>query len=204
MKFESNGKNEIFFVDGAEDVLTHLQKEALTSASAHFISSFRIKTEVDVYISKRSTLHVLADQRGTRAWHMAPSFDRENSIVCVFVDPDSNLEANVVSLAHEFIHAWQVERGDLLGMCWKGEDLHEFPYQLQPWEIEAHGNMQAIADFFFRDELPTQAELELICQKTDQIFEEIKTSLKTSRLKGSFQNVAKIAGGLGLAALLGL
>ena len=206
MKFDSNGKNEIFFVDGAETVLSALQKEALTAASAHFIDSFRIKTEVDVYISKRSVLHVMADANRTRAWHIAPSFDRDNSIVCVFVDPDSDIETNIVSLAHEFIHAWQVDRGDLLGMAWKGDDLHELPYQLQPWEIEAHGNMDSVADYFFQDTIPTVTDLHRIQSATDEVFEEIKNSIQTARLKHSFKNVAKAAAGAGLAlaALAGL
>jgi len=191
-------------VDGAETVLTPLQKEALTAASAHFIESFRIKTEVDVYISKRSVLHIMADQNRTRAWHMAPSFDRDNSIVCVFADPDSDIETNIISLAHEFIHAWQVDRGDLQAMTWKGEDLKELPYQLQPWEIEAHGNMASIADYFFRDSIPTIAELKGIQSATDQVFDEVKSSIQTARFKQSFKNVAKVAGGLGLAALIGL
>jgi len=204
VKFDSNGKNEIFFVDGAETVLSALQKEALTAASAHFIDSFRIKTEVDVYISKRSILHVMADKNRTRAWHIAPSFDRDNSIVCVFVDPDSDIESNIVSLAHEFIHAWQVDRGDLSGMAWKGDDLHELPYQLQPWEIEAHGNMASVADHFFRDSIPTVAELRNIQSATEEVFEEIKSSIQTARLKHSFKNVAKVAAGVGLAALVGI
>ena len=191
-------------MDGAETVLTPLQKEALTAASAHFIESFRIKTEVDVYISKRSVLHIMADQNRTRAWHMAPSFDRDNSIVCVFADPDSDIETNIISLAHEFIHAWQVDRGDLQAMTWKGEDLKELPYQLQPWEIEAHGNMASIADYFFRDSIPTIAELKGIQSATDQVFDEVKSSIQTARFKQSFKNVAKVAGGLGLAALIGL
>lgn len=191
-------------MDGAETVLAPLQKEALTAASAHFIESFRIKTEVDVYVSKRSVLHIMADQNRTRAWHMAPSFDRDNSIVCVFADPDSDIETNIISLAHEFIHAWQVDRGDLQAMTWKGEDLKELPYQLQPWEIEAHGNMASIADYFFRDSIPTIAELKGIQSATDQVFDEVKSSIQTARFKQSFKNVAKVAGGLGLAALIGL
>jgi hypothetical protein len=204
VKFDSNGKNEIFFVDGSANLLTSLQKEALTAASAHFIESFRLQTEVDVYISKRSVLHIIADQNRTRAWHIAPSFDRDNSIVCVFVDPDSDIETNIVSLAHEFIHAWQVDRGDLIGMTWKGEDLHELPYQLQPWEIEAHGNMASVADYFFRDSIPTTAELHGIQSATEEVFGEIKKSIQTARLRDSFKNTAKVAAGLGLAALVGL
>ena len=202
MKFESNGQNEIFFVDGADTVLSSLQKEAFASASAHFIESFRIKTEVDVYISKRSVLQSIGNN--TRAWHMQPSFDRDNSIVCVFVDPESDLETNIVSLAHEFIHAWQVERGDLEQMMWKGEDLRELPYQLQPWEIEAHGNMASVADFFFRDNIPTMTELRQIQANTSEVFEEVKNSIQSARLKHSFKNVAKVAAGVGLAALVGL
>ena len=205
VKFDSNGKNEIFFVDGAESLLSSLQKEALTAASAHFIDSFRISTEVDVYISKRSVLHIMADQNRTRAWHMAPSFDRDNSIVCVFVDPDSDVETNIVSLAHEFIHAWQVDRGDLVGTAWKGEELRELPYQLQPWENEAHGNMASVADHFFRDTIPTVAELRSIQSATEKVFNELMKSEQNKRLKHSFKSVARVATGAGLvlAALTG-
>jgi hypothetical protein len=203
MKFVSNGKNEIFFVDGADKLLSPLQKEALTSASAHFIEIFQIKTEVDVYISKRSILHIMADRGQTRAWHMAPSFDRDSSIVCVFIDPESDLEGSIVSLAHEFIHAWQVARGDLAGMTWRGMDLTELPYQLQPWEIEAHGNMKTVADYFFNDKIPSEQDLKAIQENTDKVFKEIEGALRASRLRGSIKNVAKIAAGLGLATIVG-
>ena len=157
MDFSSNGVNEIFFVDGAESALEPMHKEAMTAASAHFLECFRIETEVDVYVSKRSVLQTVGSN--ARAWHMQPTFDRDNSIVCVFIDPASNIKENITSLAHEFIHAWQVDRGDLLSMSWKGEDLHELPYQLQPWEIEAHGKMAEVANYFFNDKIPSKAEL---------------------------------------------
>ncbi len=46
MDFSANGKNEIFFVDGAEETLTRAQKEVMTSASAHYLACFGIETEV--------------------------------------------------------------------------------------------------------------------------------------------------------------
>jgi len=142
----------------------------------------------------------------TRAWHMQPSYDRDNSLVCVFVDPETEIKENIVSLAHEFIHAWQVDRGDLEGMNWKGEDLHELPYQLQPWEIEAHGNMEAIAEFFFTDTFPSSGQLTEIKRNTDIVFKEIQDLIKTERFKSAFKNVGKVAAGLGVAAatLLGV
>jgi hypothetical protein len=57
--FTSNGKNEIFFVDGAEHALSDVHFDALTSASAHFLKCFKIEHEVDVYISKRSDLELM-------------------------------------------------------------------------------------------------------------------------------------------------
>ena len=74
------------------------QAEALTSAAAHFLEVFDIRHEVDVYISKRSILHTLVSD--TKAWHMPPSYERDNSIVCVFVDPNSKTEDMIKSLAH--------------------------------------------------------------------------------------------------------
>lgn len=203
VKFESNGKNEIFFVDGAETVLSLLQKEALTAASAHFIESFRIKTEVDVYVSKRSVLHLIGNKDRALAWHIPPSFDRENSIVCVFIDPESDLKSNITSLAHEFIHAWQVERGDLHGMTWAGYDCEQIPYQYLPWEYEAHTHMQSVAEYFFRDDLPTSVELRNITSATAKYTEELKNAVNATRVKKSFKTVAKLAAGVGLAALMG-
>ena len=201
MDFRSNGLNEIHFVDGADSALSYLQQEAMTSASAHFLRCFELEHEVDVYVSKRSELQSLTSN--TRAWHMPPSFDRDNSIVCVFVDPNSDLKQNITSLAHEMIHAWQVERGDLLGQGWKGMDLSEVPYQLQPWEIEAHGQMARVADYFFDDLIPSKSDLERIKETTDEVFQEIVKSAQSAAFKEKVAKVSKVAVALGLGALLG-
>ena len=188
-------------MDGAETLLSSLQKEAFTAASAHFIESFRIKTEVDVYISKRSILHLIGSKDRALAWHSPPSFDRGNSIVCVFVDPDSDLESNITSLAHEFIHAWQVDRGDLHGMSWQGYDCQEVAYRYLPWEYEAHGHMQSIAEYFFNDTTPTYGDLFEITSSTEKYTQELKSAVKATRVKNSFKKVAKLAAGAGLAVL---
>ena len=79
MKFESNGQNEIFFVDGAEHSLAQSHFDAFSSASAHFLEAFSIDNEVDVYVSQRSVLHAIGNIAGVRAWHMPPSFNYCNS-----------------------------------------------------------------------------------------------------------------------------
>ena len=116
-------------------MLSALQKEALTAASAHFIDSFRIKTEVVVYISKRSGLHVMADANRTSVAHRSV-IRCDNSIVCVFVDPDSDIETNIVSLAHEFIHAWQVDR--VTCSAWRGKEMTftRFPTNCSHWKLK--------------------------------------------------------------------
>jgi hypothetical protein len=202
MDFSSNGSNEIFFVDGAENTLTRKQGDALTSAAAHFLEIFDITHEVDVYISKRSELHTLVSN--TSAWHMPPSFSGDNSIVCVFVDPNSDTKSMIDSLAHEMIHAWQVDRGDLIGRVWKGQDMSHLPYQFQPWEIEAHGQSKAIASLFFRDE-PLSSNLKKdILEKTDSVFAEIISQVKTQQTKASLKKIATVAATLGLGALIGI
>mgnify|MGYP005650905661 CR=1 FL=1 len=202
MDFSANGKNEIFFVDGAENILTRPQKEVLTSASAHYLECFDIGTEVDIYISKRSVLHKMGNN--TLAWHMPPSYSGDNSIVCVFVDPESDVKAMLSSLAHEMIHAWQVDRGDLSGLLWKGEDMSHLPYQYQPWEIEAHGHQGKIAEFFYQDRLPTKLELREICDKTDGFFSELLDAAKSVNMKAKLKKVGSVAAALGLGALLGM
>jgi len=84
--------NEIHFVDGAEHSLLDWHKDALTSAAAHFLDCFRIEHEVNVYVSRRSVLHAMSSN--SRAWHMPPTFDRNNSLVCAYIDPDLEIEDN--------------------------------------------------------------------------------------------------------------
>lgn len=204
MKFESNGQNEIFFVDGAENSLSTAHFKAFTSASAHFLDAFSISNEVDVYISQRSVLHAIGNAAGVRAWHMPPSFDRDNSIVCVYVDPASTIKNMIASLAHEMIHAWQVDRGDFVGSLWKGTDLMHLPYQVQPWEIEAHGHQSEIAQTFFDGKMPSKTRLESIISGTEEVFAEIVKDAKLTQAKKSFVKIAKVAGAIGLGALIGI
>ena len=140
----------------------------------------------------------------SRAWHIPPTFDRDNSLVCVYIDPDAEIEDNIELLAHEMIHAWQVDRGDLVGHAWKGVDCTGLPYNLQPWEIEAHGHMGRVAKYFFSDDRPTRADLTAITSTTDQIFASIEETVKASALREKATKVAKVAAALGLGLLVGI
>ena len=200
--FSSNGKNEIFFVDGAENSLSEVHFDALTSASAHFLKCFNVNHEVDVYISKRSELESLVAR--TRAYHMPPSFDRDNSIVCVFLNPNSSLEEMITSLAHEMIHVWQVERGDLNGSLWKEHDMRSLPYEMRPWELEAFANQERIAKCFFGGTYLSKVQLNEIVQRTDEAFNTLLKQISANDMKKKLASVAKIAGAIGVGALLGL
>lgn len=201
MEFEANSKNEIIFVDGAELSLSRKQKNLLSSAAAHFIDCFSIETELDVYISKKSVLHKNAGASAL-AWHMAPQYSRKNHIVCVFVDPEESLKSMVISLAHEIIHAWQVERGDFDPPMWKGEDYSSYPYLLQPWELEAFNFMEAAAGYYFNDSYPSFAELEAVMSQTATACEEVRKNIGTASLKSKIKKVSAVAGMVGLAVLI--
>lgn len=203
MNFSDNNVNEIFFVDGAEVALTRDQKETLSSAAAHLIECFDIDDEVDIYISKKSVLHKLGGANAL-AWHIPPQYNRDNHIVCVFVDPELSLKEMVIALAHEMIHAWQVNRGDLEGSNWKNKDYSQFPYQLQPWEIEAHAFMKEVAAFYFRDRHPRPSELSAMTAKTDLAIKELNAQVGNQQLKNKVMKVAKVAGLVGLGALFGI
>lgn len=203
MDFKDNSISEIFFVDGAESALTRDQKETLSSAAAHFIECFDIDDEVDVYISKKSVLHKVGGANAL-AWHAPPQYNRDNHIVCVFVDPEETLKSMIISLAHEMIHAWQVHRGDMEGTNWKKQDYSSFPYKLQPWEIEAHAFMKQVAGFYFEDRYPRATELTAMTTKTDLAVKELNTMAGNLQLKNKVMKVAKVAGLVGLGALLGI
>ena len=83
-------------------------------------------------------------------------------------------------------------------------NLEELPYQLQPWEIEAHGHMSNIADLFFSDRLPSKSQLAKIQEDTDKVFAEIVETANISRIKENFKKVGKVAAAVGLGALIGL
>jgi len=201
MDFIANNRNEIIFVDGAELSLTRKQKSVLSSAAAHLIECFDIKAEIDVYISKKSILHKHAGL-SAQAWHMPPQYTRSNHIVCVFVDSEETLKSMVISLCHEIIHAWQVERGDLEGNVWKGEDFSSYPYRLQPWELEAFNLMEKAAGYYFNDTYPDYADLEDALKQTDVACGIIKKDLSNASLKSKIKKVSAVAGMIGLAALL--
>ena len=135
---------------------------------------------------------------------MPPTFDRDNSIICVFIDPESGIKDMITSLAHEMIHAWQVQRGDLVHTSWKGIELGQLPYQLLPWEIEAHGNMESVAETFYESRKLTKFELDGIRANTESVFEQIKNDANLAHYKKQFAKVAKVAGAIGLGALIGL
>ena len=202
MEFESNNKSEIFFVDGAEKSLTDNHKDAFTSGAAHFLEIFNINHEVDVYVSQRSILHKY-DSRDL-AWHKPPSYNQNNSVVCVYVDPKASLEEMMISLAHEMIHVWQTDRGDLVGAHWKGQDLTHLPYQFQPWEIEAHGNQEAIAEYFYKDEYPNITTLNEMMLKTDKVFNALVDEGLTIIKRKKWLKIAKVAATVGLGALIGM
>ena len=191
----------MFFVDGAEKVLSENYKDALTAAAAHFIEQFDITHEVDVYVSKRSVVQKISAQ--ARAWHMPPAYDAENSVVCVYVDPESDIKKNIISLAHEMIHVWQVERGDFRSQLWKGMDLSHLPYQFQPWEIEAWGSMDEVADGFFKGRFCSKSDLKTIMDKTDEVFDQIVKEATSQKNKESLKKIGKVAAAVGLGALLG-
>ena len=202
MDFSGNKVNEIFFVDGAENSLSSHHVDAFTSAAAHYLEAFKIDHEVDVYVSQRSVLHKF--DSASRAWHMPPVYDRDNSVICVYVDPNEKLESMMESLAHEMIHAWQVDRGDLLGRNWKDKDMSNLPYNLQPWEIEAHGNQDFIAECFFKDQIPSSSKLQEIKSNTDKVFNEIVKQGVAAHNKDKLMKVAKVAGMIGLGAMFGI
>ena len=135
---------------------------------------------------------------------MPPTFDRDNSLVCVYIDPDAEIEDNIELLAHEMIHAWQVDRGDLVGHTWKGIDCAGLPYNLQPWEIEAHGHMGKVAKYFFSDTKPTRTDLTAITSATDQIFTSIEETVRVSSFREKAATVAKVGAALGLGVLIGI
>ena len=207
-----NGKNEVFFVDGAEKVLSDAQIDVICSACHHFLSAFRINREVDVYISKLGELQMLAIHGPVaEGYHMPPAFRRDSSIVCAFIKPNGSLRSMITTIAHEMIHVWQVERGDLVGRTWKGSDFNNMPYQYQPWEVEAFMHERDVAEWFFRNHKPRPKELQEmqedseqeLVSKFNQVKELAQIQQKENRKK-KLAGIAKIAGAVGLGILLGI
>ena len=207
-----NGKNEVFFVDGADKFLSESQLDVLCSACHHFLKAFRINREVDVYISKLGELQMLAFQGPiAEGFHMPSSFSRDSSIVCAFIKPNGSLRSMITTIAHEMIHVWQVERGDLVGRSWKGLDFQKMPYEYQPWEVEAFMHQNDVAEWFFKNHKPRPKELQEMEEEAELEFESIIGRIKENahiqqkeNRKKKLAGIAKIAGAVGLGILLGI
>ena len=90
------------------------------------------------------------------------------------------------------------------GTNWKKQDYSSFPYKLQPWEIEAHAFMKQVAGFYFEDRYPKATELTAMTTTPDLAVKELNTMAGNLQLKNKVMKVAKVAGLVGLGALLGI
>jgi hypothetical protein len=86
----------------------------------------------------------------------ASTFIPEHNTVVIVVTPkirDPHIMGLV--LAHEFVHAKQFLDGRLQEedgkQFWLGEDASQYPYDGQPWEVEAYERMFDLADAFLED-----------------------------------------------------
>jgi hypothetical protein len=52
----------------------------------------------------------------------------------------------LVALCHELVHIDQINRGDLKGLTWLGEDQFNTRYRKRPHEVEAWNRQDKLAD----------------------------------------------------------
>ena len=208
---QANGVSEVFFIDGADGFLSNKHKTLIKNSTKFLLDMFDIQSEVDVYVSKRSELQKV--DASSHGWHSAPTYSRINTIITLYVDPRTTMRNILRTLSHEMVHAWQTERGCLDGVSWKGEDLGELPYELQPWEIEAHGCMEEVCEAVVKSLPINEQRLMEIQEETNQTWERLKAEIiRRIREEGNgvglpnsdFGKMLKGAALLGVGVLLGI
>lgn len=207
----ANGVSEVFFIDGADGFLNSKHKTVIKNSSKFLLDMFDIESEVDVYVSKRSELQKV--DASSHGWHSAPTYSRVNTIITLYVDPQTTMRSILRTLSHEMVHAWQTERGCLDGVCWKGEDLGELPYELQPWEIEAHSCMDEVCEAVVKSSPINKKRLIELQEETNQTWEKLKAEI-IRRIseegndagvgKSDFGKMVKGAALVGVGVLLGI
>lgn len=208
---KANGVSEVFFIDGAERILNDKHKTLIRKSTKFLLDMFGIESEVDVYVSKRSELQKV--DASSHGWHSAPTYSRDNTIITLYVDPQTTMRTILRTLSHEMVHAWQTERGCLDGVCWKGEDLKGLPYELQPWEIEAHSCMDEVCEAVVKSSPINTKRLTEIQDDTNKTWEQLKAEIirrvreeghDTSFSNSDFGKMLKGAALLGIGVLLGI
>jgi len=64
--------------------------------------------------------------------------------------------------------------------------------------------MRNIANKFFTDDSLSQSEMKSIMDKTDLIFKEIEKEITSNFTKEKLIKIAKVAGAVGLGAIIGI
>ena len=88
------------------------------------------------------------------------------------------------TLAHEFIHAYQEERGCLKASAesttWQNVNMHDVDYSIQPWEIEARELSSFMIDKFQRNDNLSIKEAKMMqgygLARAKEILEDIKNA----------------------------
>lgn len=76
---------------------------------------------------------------------------RSKKKATLWVSPHQNTFSKLSTAFHELTHLHQFVRGDLTDTRWKGRSFKKTPYELQPWEIEAHAVEEILADLYLRE-----------------------------------------------------
>ena len=64
--------------------------------------------------------------------------------------------------------------------------------------------MAKVAQYYFDDRIPSYNELNEIKKETDSDFEKVKSAIKGASFSNKAKKIAKIAGLIGLGAILGI
>ena len=92
----------------------------------------------------------------SRAGWVRPANHPAREAYDIYISDEGSTEQMLNWLAHEMIHIHQFNRKDLvqkvvdgrLRNFWKGKDMTDIPYHDRPWEKEAFGKSQKLANKF--------------------------------------------------------
>ena len=120
----------------ADDVLNTKEQHEIHRLVRWLLRNLPLTTEIKIYIQyKQSSVY-----EHTGYWADISYGIEEGMSHSIDIYLDDNTFKNIlISVIHEFIHAWQYDRGDYdpVNKIWKGIDYSDYDYHDTPWEIEA-------------------------------------------------------------------
>ena len=121
----------------ANDVFNTEEQREIHYLIIWLLHNLPITTEIEICIQPRQgSIKEHTDDRADITYGIKKGIPH---LISIYLDNNTTFGDILNPIIHEFIHAWQYDRGDYnpVNKIWKGIDYSDYDYLDTPWEIEA-------------------------------------------------------------------